>query len=62
MSKEFEIKKLEVSLLQTQAVIAELELKIFERYEDIQRIEDHILLQKQRIADLQDSIDKAKSE
>ena len=62
MSKEFEIKKLEVSLLQTQAVIAELELKIFERYEDIQRIEDHILLQKQRIADLQDSIDKTKSE
>ena len=40
-------KKLEVQLKRIDATIAELELKIDERKEDIKRIEDHIVLQKQ---------------
>ena len=42
-----EKKKLEVQLKRIDATIAELELKIDERKEDIKRIEEHIVLQKQ---------------
>lgn len=41
-----ERKKLEVQLKRIDATIAELELKVDERKEDIKRIEDHIQLQK----------------
>lgn len=42
-----EQKKLEVQLKRIEATIAELELKIDERKEDIKRIEEHIVLQKE---------------
>lgn len=38
-------KKLEVQLKRIEATIAELELKVEERKEDINRIEEHIALQ-----------------
>ena len=41
-----EKKKLEVQLKRIDATIAELELKIDERKEDIKRIEEHIELQR----------------
>ena len=41
-----EKKKLEVQLKRIDATIAELELKIDERNEDIKRIEEHITLQR----------------
>jgi len=41
-----EKKKLEVQLKRIDATIAELELKIDERNEDIKRIEEHIALQR----------------
>jgi len=43
---DLEKKKLEVQLKRIDVTIAELELKIDERKEDIKRIEEHILLQK----------------
>jgi len=41
-----EKKKFEVQLKRIDATIAELELKIDERNEDIKRIEEHIVLQR----------------
>lgn len=41
-------KKKEMELKKIDAAIAELEYKVLERMEDIQRIEDHIKLQKER--------------
>jgi len=43
---ELERKKLKVQLKRIDATIAELELKIHERNEDIKRIETHIELQR----------------
>lgn len=43
---QLEKKKLEVQLKRIDATIAELELKIDERKEDIKRIEEHIVLQR----------------
>jgi len=45
---DLEKKKLEVQLKRIDATIAELELKIDERKEDIKRIEEHIVLQKEQ--------------
>jgi hypothetical protein len=62
MSVNLDIKKAEVSLLQAKAVIAELELKIIERYEDIKRIEEHIVLQKKREQELTETLEKLKGD
>lgn len=41
-------KKKEVDLIKISAAIAELEMKIMEREEDIERMRDHIQQQKER--------------
>lgn len=51
-------KKAEVALLQARAAIAELELKIIERQEDIKRIEDHIVLQKKRETEMMELLNQ----
>lgn len=46
-------KELEVRKLKAQAAIAELEFKIIEREQDIQRIKDHIELQKKILVEVE---------
>ncbi len=48
MNKEFEIKKLKLELLKVGTAKAELEFKIEERFEEIKRIKEHILIQEKR--------------
>lgn len=48
---ELEIKRLQMQIKKADAVIAELEMKIAERKEDIQRMVDHIEVQKKIMAD-----------
>lgn len=61
---ELEIKRLHMQVKKADAVIAELELKIEERNEDIQRMKDHIEVQKKIMVDstaqLQQVADAAK--
>lgn len=51
-----EKKKLEVQLKRIDATIAELELKIDERKEDIKRIEDHIELQRKQETEINEKL------
>ena len=53
---EMERKKLKVQLKRIDATIAELELKIDERKEDIKRIEDHIALQKEQELEINEKL------
>lgn len=49
----FKEKELIVKKLKAQAAIAELELKILEREQDIQRIREHIKLQEEILASIE---------
>lgn len=49
----FKRKELEVRRKKAEASIAELEFKILEREQDIQRIRDHIKLQEQVLLDVE---------
>ncbi len=49
----FKRKELEVKKKKAEAAISELELKILEREQDIQRIKDHIKLQEQVLLDVE---------
>lgn len=53
-----ELKKMQVELLRVNAAKAELELKIEEQKENIKRIEDHIVVQEKRAAELEIAISK----
>jgi peptidoglycan hydrolase CwlO-like protein len=53
---DLERKKLEVQLKRIDATIAELEFKIDERKEDIRRIEEHILLQKEQETEIKQKL------
>ena len=55
---ELEIKRLRMQIKKADAAIAELELKIEERREDIQRMEDNIVLQKKVMIDSRDQLKK----
>lgn len=46
--QRLERKKLELQLMKVNTAIAELEYKIEERNEDIKRMEEHIVLQKEQ--------------
>lgn len=50
---ELDKKKKQVDLIKISAAIAELEMKIMERQEDIERMRDHIEKQKQRQVELE---------
>ena len=54
--ERLERKKLEMQLKQVEAKIAELDFKIEERKEDIKRIEDHIVQQKEREQELTEQL------
>lgn len=56
MSLEF--KRLKMDLLKAQAAKAELEFKIEERLQEIQRIEDHIKLQDARIKETEAKLEE----
>lgn len=45
-------KKRQVAVLKAKANIAELEMRILEREEDIARMKDHIVLQEKRIKEM----------
>lgn len=47
-----EKKKKEVGIIKAKAAVAELEMKILERHEDIQRMEEHIKKQNEIIENL----------
>lgn len=51
-----EKKKLELEIIKLQAARAELEYKIMEREEDIQRIRDHITLNEEKIAEIKERL------
>ena len=51
-----EIKKLKVELLQVEAATASLELRIEERLDEIERIKEHILVQKNKEKELSEKI------
>ena len=51
-------KKLELDIMKVAAAKAELEYKIEERLEDIQRMKDHILLQETREKELKEELNE----
>ena len=55
-----EIKKLSVELLRVSAAKAELELRVYERMDEIQRIEDSIKVSEAKEAELQEKLAAAK--
>lgn len=59
-SSAIELKKLKVELARVQVGKMELELKVSERMEDIQRLQDHIKLSEVKEIELQKQIDELK--
>lgn len=57
-----EIKKKQTELLRVQAARAELELKIMEREQDIERLRDAIKIQTDKEAELTESLKTLKGE
>jgi hypothetical protein len=55
-----ELKKLQVELLRVSAAKAEMELRIAERLEEIQRLEDNIKISEAKETELQEKITAAK--
>ena len=53
-----EIKKKQVELMKVQAAKAEMELKILDREDDINRLVDNIKIQDVRIIELKDELGK----
>jgi hypothetical protein len=56
MAKNLEIKRAEVEIARIKAVRLEMELKIDERMEEIERMREHMKLQEDRIAELEAKI------
>ena len=54
--ERLERKKLEMQLKQVEAKVAELDFKIEERKEDIKRIENHIVQQKEREQEIKEQL------
>lgn len=59
MSK-LEVKRMEVEILRVQAASSEMELKIDERFEEIERLKSHILIQEARVIELIQKIKEMK--
>lgn len=55
---KYEIKKREVEIMKVEAAKADYELKIMERYEDIQRLEGSIDIQDKRVLQLKAEIEE----
>lgn len=53
-----EIKKLKVELLRVNAAKAELELKIEERLEEIERLKEHIKVSENKVKEIEDKINQ----
>lgn len=51
-----ELKKIKVELLRVSAAKAELELRVEERLDEIERIKEHIKIQENKEQELQDKI------
>jgi hypothetical protein len=51
-----EKKKMQVELMRVQAGKAELELKIEERLDEIERLKEHIKIQEKKESELQDKL------
>lgn len=58
MQNSLEIKKLQVQLLQVSAAKAELELRIEERLEEINRIKEHIKISEAKETELKEQLRK----
>lgn len=54
--KEIDKKKYELQFKKADTAIAELEYKIAERLEDIERMKDHIKLQKELMGEIQEKL------
>ena len=62
MLNKLEIAKKKLELSKVKCAKEEMELKIFEREEEISRLQENIELQNKRIAELQDAIKGTKGE
>lgn len=60
--KALELKKLEVEFHKVQAGKMELELKLYEKEEDMNRIRDNIKIQENRMSELKEMIKDKKQE
>jgi hypothetical protein len=58
MASNLELKKLHVELLRVSAAKAELELRIDERLEEIERIKDHIKISEAKETELKEKLKK----
>lgn len=56
MNKRLEIKKMQVELMRVEAARCEMEYKIEERLDDVKRLEEHIITQKQKEQELKQRI------
>lgn len=61
MSSKIEIKKIEVEILRVQAATSEMELKIEERLEEIDRIKSHIVVQQTKLVELNQKLQELKT-
>jgi hypothetical protein len=57
-----ELKKMQLERMKVECAKQEMELRIFEREEEIQRLRDNIKLQDKRINELTDAIESIKGE
>jgi hypothetical protein len=62
MSTRLDIKRRELDLLRVEAARKELEFKVEERKEEIQRLEDHIVVQLKKEAEIQEELNKLKQQ
>jgi hypothetical protein len=60
MVPKIEIKRMEVEIMRVAAAGCEMELKIEERLEEVERLRGHILIQNARVAELTKQIKEAK--
>lgn len=58
MDKKFEKKRVELELLKVSTAKAELEFKIEERLQEIERIKEHIVIQEKRQYELKQQINQ----
>lgn len=61
MATLLDVKRKEVELKKVEASRFELEIKIMEREEEIQRVKDHLKIQDQKIDDIKKEIEALKS-
>jgi hypothetical protein len=60
MATQLEIKKMEVELIRVKAARMEMEFKVMERLDDIERLKDQIKIQEAREDELKEKIAEAK--